>query len=516
MPTQARQNKHRLLMGLILFFTACVLLIPLSSQTLAQPVKPVAPVILIPGIMGSQLSDDKGVVWGDVTNTIRRFEDLELHLEKDKNRISPSGILDKVQVFGPFQIGIYKSLITKLEELGFKQNENLFIFPYDWRKSALDSAVQLKDFISRIKKQYSIGDKVKFNLVAHSMGGIVARLYILRYEGNTEVSRLITLGTPHFGSLDALYTLRFGLGDFKNWVVGGEQTVKKVLFSYPGLIELLPTYTGCCYLGPPQKRERLDILDVSLWKNLHWIPPYVADDPARLDFLTTAFKSAREIRELMNKNLPGDVTHIQVVGDNIDTRGQVYVNRGDGVPIKWILWNGDGTVVTSSAGTGDPRSQSATQKHASIFKDQHVASALKFALTIRDTTEPFAFQPTSSYVEVDSKLVEVKSFNVQLKETYYQLGSQATVLVTITAPNGEPVKGVKLKGWILPGGQDTGASDPTEPESQTVPLSFLEGPRDYRGEFQVPLVEDSYKVVVSIPGLGSLEDYFAAIAAPAK
>ena len=45
-------------------------------------------------------------------------------------------------------------------------------------------------------------------IIAHSMGGIVARYYIQRLEGNKRVRRLITLGTPHKGSkVTALLTV---------------------------------------------------------------------------------------------------------------------------------------------------------------------------------------------------------------------------------------------------------------------------------------------------------------------
>jgi len=47
----------------------------------------------------------------------------------------------------------------------------------------------------------------KVMLVGHSMGGLVSRAYLRRY-GEARVARLVTLGTPHRGSVMA----RFGLG----------------------------------------------------------------------------------------------------------------------------------------------------------------------------------------------------------------------------------------------------------------------------------------------------------------
>ena len=48
-----------------------------------------------------------------------------------------------------------------------------------------------------------IDDKVgggRIDLVAHSMGGLVSRLYLQKLGGARRVDRLITLGTPHAGS----------------------------------------------------------------------------------------------------------------------------------------------------------------------------------------------------------------------------------------------------------------------------------------------------------------------------
>lgn len=40
----------------------------------------------------------------------------------------------------------------------------------------------------------------RIDLVAHSMGGLVARVYLQMLGGARRVDRLVTLGTPHFGS----------------------------------------------------------------------------------------------------------------------------------------------------------------------------------------------------------------------------------------------------------------------------------------------------------------------------
>ena len=127
------------------------LLWPIALQ--AQSTRPLNPVILLPGILGSKLCDGQAVIWGDVLNTVHRFSELELPLDPAQNRLTPCGLVDQVQVFGPFRIGIYNSLLTALADLGFRKDQNLFIFDYDWRRSTLEGAVRLKDFIAHIRAQ---------------------------------------------------------------------------------------------------------------------------------------------------------------------------------------------------------------------------------------------------------------------------------------------------------------------------------------------------------------------------
>ncbi|MBI4093516.1 hypothetical protein HY417_01000 [Candidatus Kaiserbacteria bacterium] len=117
------------------------------------------PVIIIPGILGSEQHNGEWVI------------DPILHT--------------------------YDDLIATLDENGYTRDVDLFSFPYNWRKSNVETAVLLKEKIDHVK---DMCDCDKVDLVAHSMGGLVARQYIQSdaYEG--DVDQLIFLGTPHLGA----------------------------------------------------------------------------------------------------------------------------------------------------------------------------------------------------------------------------------------------------------------------------------------------------------------------------
>jgi len=82
----------------------------------------------------------------------------------------------------------------------------LFVFPYDWRQdnenhvAALDALVDCVNLIHPGKV---------VNLVAHSMGGLIARRYALEHPDR--ISKVITIGTPFLGVPKAINTL--GTGD---------------------------------------------------------------------------------------------------------------------------------------------------------------------------------------------------------------------------------------------------------------------------------------------------------------
>jgi pimeloyl-ACP methyl ester carboxylesterase len=61
------------------------------------------------------------------------------------------------------------------------------------------AAVELRDFLRRHVR----GGRI--DLVCHSLGGVVARVYLQELGGARRVDRCITLGTPHHGTYNAYW-----------------------------------------------------------------------------------------------------------------------------------------------------------------------------------------------------------------------------------------------------------------------------------------------------------------------
>lgn len=99
---------------------------------------------------------------------------------------------------------IYKPFIQRLEDMGYKKEENLFISFYDFRKDCRFCAEHyLKKTIDKAKE---IGKTDKVDLISYSLGGLVARAYVQGERYKNDVENLIMIATPNAGSVDRYYS----------------------------------------------------------------------------------------------------------------------------------------------------------------------------------------------------------------------------------------------------------------------------------------------------------------------
>ncbi len=74
-------------------------------------------------------------------------------------------------------------------------------------KANIENADKLKEYVRCVQKFYP-GTKV--DIVAHSMGGLLARRYIISNTANHSVRKLVTIATPFLGAPRALETIETG------------------------------------------------------------------------------------------------------------------------------------------------------------------------------------------------------------------------------------------------------------------------------------------------------------------
>jgi pimeloyl-ACP methyl ester carboxylesterase len=115
---------------------------------------------------------------------------------RDPVRIAP-GVLPVVFVHGILcNAGVWHRMLAALERQGMA---NLFTLNLAPPLASIDHyARQLGERVEEACRAAGTGQAI---IVAHSMGGLVARSWIARLGGAARTARLVTLGSPHHGSL---------------------------------------------------------------------------------------------------------------------------------------------------------------------------------------------------------------------------------------------------------------------------------------------------------------------------
>lgn len=379
------------------------------------------PVISIPGTLGSRLKDKETgiVIWGgDDGLSVDPEEDPENArlialpigkgdetLRELKDGIRPDGVLRvaRASVLGiPVEVDVYSGVISTLIAGGFdfretrleeqtdrKVNLDSFEFPYDWRRDVVEAAQDLDYFIKRKSHQVmeTRGEvfgaeegeaDVKFDLVAHSMGGLVARYYLMygaadlpedgslpevTWAGAEHVGRVIFIAPPNTGSVVA----------FENLING------KTLGPFQPVYDpaILGTHVSTYELFPRDRHKRVrvkggigatSLFDVRIWDREGWgilnpdqdenLQILMPDEPtaegrrARAKrHLEKILKRAKQFHAAMDQpvTLPEGLDLYLVVGGGFQTPAEAVYDPTTGVAEISKEEEGDGVVLRASS-----------------------------------------------------------------------------------------------------------------------------------------------------------------------
>ncbi|MDD9953633.1 MAG: alpha/beta hydrolase [Candidatus Woesearchaeota archaeon] len=176
-----------------------------------------SPVIFLPGVAGSELWWGKKNAWpGWVGQRVTGGNFDKLALDK-------KGKGEKIHATKSIQYGVDTSLLQAMgiygdffiymanEGYGLEENltsgKRLYDFAYDWRFDNEKTVKDLEKFVKNVKKETK-SDKVI--LFAHSMGGVVTRLYLKDPKNAENVAGVVFMGTPHQGSPKPFYAFAQG------------------------------------------------------------------------------------------------------------------------------------------------------------------------------------------------------------------------------------------------------------------------------------------------------------------
>lgn len=200
-------------------------------------------IVFVPGIMGSDLitaekDGDEDLVWVNI------FRLAAGQIERLK--LSPDGSHDNDPQFTVRPSELDKRTYARAI-LWFRASWNVKPFAFDWRRDIDSAADALETFIQKNCPNQAV------NLVAHSMGGLVCRNFILRHrkvwdamagkEGD-KGGRLVMLGTPNYGSFAIPQAMT------------GEDTMVKLLaaadltHNLSEILEVINTFVGSYQMLP--------------------------------------------------------------------------------------------------------------------------------------------------------------------------------------------------------------------------------------------------------------------------
>lgn len=215
------------------------------------------PIIVIPGVMGSQLyssstdfsaknrvwaPDYENWKWYEYTNIVGFGDRMSINKVLYVKPPEDQSKLDKSKR----EYGTYDTYKPLIDDLCDTYNREVYFFSYDWRNSNLSSAERLNEFIETLSAS-------KVDIICHSMGGLVGSCYVSAY-GTERINKIITCGTPYEGAPKMINVIQnwdllddnkehgFTVMDAADTALGIFGGLKKsVKREFPAIAELLPT-----------------------------------------------------------------------------------------------------------------------------------------------------------------------------------------------------------------------------------------------------------------------------------
>jgi pimeloyl-ACP methyl ester carboxylesterase len=384
------------------------------------------PVIVIPGLFGSKLRDrvtgdevwpgsSRDVLWSDYRGLALEFDPQTLAVRRDD--FEAYDLADEV-----LGHDIYRPIIDTLERFGgyargtpgtraAPGERRFYVFPYDWRQDNVTHARELEQLIDAIRADY--GDPtLRVDIVAHSMGGLIARYY-LRYGtvdvlegggdelvtlyGTARVRKLILLGTPNMGAASSLHAFIGGEP------IGFRRIAPEVLATMPSGYQLFPHPLVTWLIDTAGRGLNLDLFDGATWRKFGWS----VFDPAVLT----------RIRSMHQRDSEIYVAALQRYFDLRLERGRRFMwmlsAPEPATPIRYVLFGGDCTLTPARLALEDENGRPAVRlypdairnpvpgvRYSELMLEPGDGRVTKPSLLARETLDPMAPQSEDSFLPV--------------------------------------------------------------------------------------------------------------------
>ena len=203
------------------------------------------PVIIVPGVMGTEINKttDNGIekLWLDLVHNLADLGDEFMDPLQFNDDLTPSdtsltigGVIGK-ETFIKIPFDYTDGLVKEFQNQGYVEGTDLFLFPYDWRYGVSEDNVnQLKQKIKDILNQTGAE---KVDIVAHSMGGLLVKKYIIENPEDNNINKAVFVGVPNTGAPKAIKALIQGDGN----LLTADSEMKKISKNILAAYDLLPS-----------------------------------------------------------------------------------------------------------------------------------------------------------------------------------------------------------------------------------------------------------------------------------
>ena len=346
------------------------------------------PVIVIPGILGSELINTRTgeKVWPSAFRTSEEGLPMTPNLAANRDDLVPGKIIETVRLARVLpEVYVYRDLLEALRHYaGYREgdwnnpgseggHDTFYVFAYDWRKDNVTNAMELVQKIDRLKDTLR-QPNLKFNVIAHSMGGLIARyaamygaqdlpsdgsLPQLNWSGARDISKIVMIGVPNEGSADAFATLVEGYSiteGLRRRVPLLNKLTAEDAVRTPAVFQLLPHEGSVTFLDENLDVVALDLYDPAVWKKYSWTPifsdsfrrrssnhqnsatdSHPAKDGDLDEYLAATLRRTRQFHQALDAgiNLNQPVTLLAIGGDCEETLNAPVIIR-DAKENRWL------------------------------------------------------------------------------------------------------------------------------------------------------------------------------------
>ncbi|MDO8669050.1 MAG: hypothetical protein Q7K65_02020, partial [Candidatus Buchananbacteria bacterium] len=205
------------------------------------------PVLIVPGLMGTEMKNGDELLWADIPrmmNPLNTDGFMDLLAFNGDLIATNDGVYKNNVIRNPLNVYDYTgNLIQDFQSQSYIENENLFTFPYDWRYGVTGKYTDGKTNTDLLKQK--IQDILtqtgaqKVDIIAHSMGGLIVKKYVVDNVASHHIGKTVFVGVPNTGAPKSIKVLLQG----DNFGVLGlsDAEMKKISANMPAAYDLLPS-----------------------------------------------------------------------------------------------------------------------------------------------------------------------------------------------------------------------------------------------------------------------------------